>query len=311
MIAYFAMRASPARTVGLRILALACGVGVVGGASAQYRYLILDAPVDKPQAIDPETLQRQGESITYAVPELADDGVGAEWVLDAPPPKREPGPPPSDDPYAPRFEHSLPWPDVLDSRPAGPQSVRRPQPGPDPDTSYSLTPQAAPNAPQVLDLPEPSSEYDGPAASWQLPEPAMLSYAPPAAPRGDVLSVVVDRQLRGTAPLRLSPRGAPMLSVQTLENLRLPVPADALDRGFATPDDLAQSYAHAFDASGQILVLSSLAPPAFDAVSDAEIWAPASAAPPVAEPLGAQPQPAAAANCAPQMRRGRNTRDCR
>lgn len=338
MIAYFAMRASPARAAVAQLTALVCGLAVATGAAAQYRYLILDAPVDQPQAMDPDTLELQGEGITYDV-DTPNDDAWATWTLDAPPPELKPGPPPSSDPYAPKFEHNLPWPEVLDKRPAGPQSVQAP-PVAAPAHNYSehadvqlpappLPPQ--PDGPQVLSLPDALSEYDDNGNSWALPEPETspesvpppLAYAPantsipaPSPAPASGMTVIVDRQIRGIAPLRVAADGVPMLSVQTLEALRLPVPASAVRRGFATPDDLAQSYAYAFDAAGQMLVLTSLAPPAFDDLGGTDTWvsvqdSEAAGTPPAAKPLGAPATSPKSTACTPKMHRGRNTGDCR
>lgn len=333
MIAHITMRAN-----ALKIAAVVCCASFAGSVGAEYRYLILDAPVDQPQPIDPETLQPEGQGITYTAPEAAvvpapePDAMGAHgntaaapWILDAPPAEPQPGPTPSDDPYAPRFEHNLPWPTVLDERPAGPQSVQPPPVAMHeqaPETHYQLPPPPLPSGPQVLEFGDqsmnmPAEEPPPP----RLPKSSALDYPAPAAPvtraappeLADRLSVVVDRQLRGTAPLRLAANGVPMLSIQTLEALRLPVPASALERGFATPDDLSQSYAHAFDAAGQLLVLTSLAPPKFSSAGDTETWAPAapqSRPRPAPAPLAAPEPDTKSRECAPQMRRGRNTRDC-
>ena len=402
MIADFPMRASPWRTIAAQTCAAVCGLTLATGVSAQYRYLILDAPVDAPQAMDPETLELQGEGIVYdVVPDgetqaqphahqhtapwtsvdttpdawTRGDGQHATWTLDAPSPEPTPGPGPSSDPYAPKFEHTLPWPVVLDERPAGPQSVQ-PPPVAAAGVDYAAQSETqlpppplppAPAGPRVLDIPEAFDETNDTVApdnswmlsgptdygvvepapmptqdpqwvtpqgapssvtqdeQWVLPESSALAYAEPAvapavpapAPAPyDGLSVVVDRQLRGTAPLRLTADGKPMLSVQTLEALRLPVPTQALDRGFATPDDLAQSYGHAFDAAGQMLVLTSLAPPAMGELAGPEAWAPAPGpsarpkAPPQSAPLASVEDSQNRADCAPRIRRGRNTRDC-
>ena len=320
MISNFAMRANPVRAHVIRTAALAgasaLALTFASGAAAQYRYLILDAPVDQPRQLDPETLEQTGQGITYAVPEAEDQQPGA-WVLDAPAPEPTPGPAPSGDPYAPRFEHNLPWPEVLDERPAGPQSVRRPPPELAVQQSQTLPPPPLPPAqpgPQVLDMPDSLSEYDEEsAASWTLPESSALAYAPPSVPAPQPqpaagLTVVVDRQVRGTAPLRLAADGTPMLSVQSLEMLRLPVPATAVNRGFATPQDLEQSYAYAFDAAGQLLVLTSLAPPAIDAPLAPGAWAPLAA--PSETPASAARTTPSQADCAPHMRRGRSNNNC-
>lgn len=338
MIAYFAMRASPARAAVAQLTALFCGLAVATGAAAQYRYLILDAPVDQPQAMNPDTLELQGEGITYEVESPSHD-AWATWTLDAPPPEREPGPPPSSDPYAPRFEHTLPWPEVLDKRPAGPQSVQPPpvathgHPGPA-DVQLPAPPlPPQPAGPHVLSMPDALSKYDDAGNSWTLPEPAPgpdsvpppLAFAPantsipaPSPAPASSMTVIVDRQIRGIAPLQMAADGVPMLGVQTLEALRLPVPASAVRRGFATPDDLAQSYAYAFDAAAQMLVLTSLAPPAFDDLDGSESWAsvqgnqPLGTGPQAAtEPLGAPAKTPRSTGCTPKMHRGRNTGDCR
>lgn len=72
--------------------------------------------------------------------------------------------------------------------------------------------------------------------------------------------IAVDGQPRGVVIARVGSGGQPQLAVEDLQALRLPVPANSLDRGYATPDDLSQTYAAQYDRAAAELRLSTRQP---------------------------------------------------
>ncbi|WP_348674445.1 hypothetical protein [uncultured Abyssibacter sp.] len=97
-----------------------------------------------------------------------------------------------------------------------------------------------------------------------LPWPDALDTPLPAAddttPRQEEVMIAVDGQPRGVVIARVGSGGQPQLAVEDLQALRLPVPANSLDRGYATPDDLSQTYAAQYDRAAAELRLSTRQP---------------------------------------------------
>lgn len=310
------------------LLWAAAGMLAALPAQAQYRYLILNEPVDAPRAMDPRTLEYTEDAQVLSADGMDDAAPQAQWTPQPKPEPPTPGPQPdATDPYAPRFEHTLPWPEVLDQRPAGPPPVPErevasaPQQAlPASSAMHAPVPQVpVPTGPEVQYLPDETAgfEFGDEPAPEAVPAPGnTLAWAPevtspPSEPVYWEIAVVVDGQTRGYAVVPMDDSGQPMLTVEALEALRLPVPATAVRSGYALPADLSQSFDHDFDPGTATLTFESLAPPELHGLNDSVTPAP-SAEPDdtTAPPHTTRPPLSAQAPCTPRMRRGRATQDC-
>ena len=299
-------------------------------AHAQYRYRILNEPVDAPRAMDTRTLAYT-EPAQVMEAEGLDDGTGLEqwapepqanWTATPNPEPPPPGPQPDPaDPYAPQFKHTLPWPAVLDERPAGPPPVpERAAAAPAPSLPASSVLSAPvptvpePPQPAVLMFPDESAGFDlGPDPVVE-PPPAEteLAWAPqpgglPGEPVYWEIAVVVDDQTRGYAVVPLDAQQRPVLTVQALEALRLPVPASAVRSGAAVPEDLAQTYSHTFDPGTATLAFQSLTPPSLDEFDSEAPPLPSLEGGPTTTPRTTNPP---SSDCVPRMRRGQSMEAC-
>lgn len=113
-----------------------------------------------------------------------------------------------------------------------------------------------------------------PASPRHLPWPEVLNSPMPSNTeartyRQAEVMLLVDGQPRGVLIAALGPDGHPQLAPEDLQALRLPVPAQAVERGYAVPEDLAQTYSTQYDPAALELRLSTRSPDRWYLAEDA------------------------------------------
>ena len=129
-------------------------------------------------------------------------------------------------------------------------------------TSPALLPALPPAQPLT---PAASAYAQPPTPQHSLPWPDALNAPMPAASTAsrssqEEVMIAVDGQPRGVVIARIGAGGQPQLAVGDLQALRLPVPAASVDRGYAVPGDLAQTYETQYDPRSAELRLSTRQP---------------------------------------------------
>ena len=152
------------------------------------------------------------------------------------------------------------------------RSESRPALAPIPDRApgfqtqpLAVAPAPAPAAPTLALEPELDTAPPPVTRRHQLPWPEVLSTPMPSSGasrtyRQAEVMVSVDGQPRGVLIAALGPDNKPQLAPEDLQALRLPVPAEAVDRGFAVPEDLTQTYSTQYDPAALELRLSTRSP---------------------------------------------------
>lgn len=151
---------------------------------------------------------------------------------------------------------------------------------------FDTQPLAAPAvpAPAARALPSPEtalaldpslqSQPVQPVVPHQLPWPDALNAPIPRSREARTIRqaevmVSVDGEARGVVIAALAANGRPQIAPEDLQAMRLPVPAAAVDRGYALPEDLSQTYTTQYDAAALELRLSTRSPDRWFLAEDA------------------------------------------